>query len=312
MKRGTVALVENAVEPETLRWLAREPAVCVSQIPGTTFQYLGMNFRDPTLARREVRRAIALAIDRDALVTHLLGGTAEPASGLLSPAHWAFEGDVTRHRHHPAEARRLLDAAGFPDPDGDGPAMRLRLSYKTTTLDSRRRIAEALQAELAEVGIGLDIRSFEWGTFYDDIRRGDFQLYALAWVGVSDPDIYRSVLASDMTPPRGNNRGAYRNDEIDRLTQLGRTTLDPLERRRIYGDVQRLTAEDLPFVPLWWTDNVVVQDRRLCGFVPYPDGDLVSLRTAWWNDSPAPAENGRPSPCGCAAGAASRGEPPRE
>lgn len=296
LANGNLDFVENAIEPDNLGWLERHSRACIERIPGSTFQYLGMNFTDARLRDRRVRQAIALAIDRTALIDGLLNGIARAASGLLPPEHWAYEPGVRRWDHDPAAARRLLDEAGAIDADGDGPGVRFRLSYKTTTLDSRRRIGEALQAMLADVGIGLDVRSYEWATFYDDVRRGNFQLYSLAWVGASDPDFYFTILHSTMTPPRGNNRGGYADAEIDRLTLLGRRTLDAAARRPIYADVQRRAAEDLPFVPLWWTDNVVVRSRRLCGFSPRPDGSLVSLDTAWL----APADGAGAGPCGCA------------
>jgi peptide/nickel transport system substrate-binding protein len=300
LAKGNLDLVENAVEPDDLRWLERHSPTCVERVPGSTFQYLGLNFRDPILEDLRVRRAIAQAIDRTALVEHLLDGTARVASGLLAPEHWAYEGDVVRYPYDPAAARRLLDEAGYPDPDGPGPRMRLRLSYKTSTLDSRRRMGEALQAMLAAVGIGLDVRGYEWGTFYADIRRGDFELYSLAWVGITDPDFFFTLLHSTMTPPRGNNRGGYADRQIDRLTSLGRETSDLAERRRIYAEVQRLAARDLPFIPLWWTDNVVVRSRRLCGFVPRADGSLESLETAWIDPGKDP-DPSRPCRCGPAS-----------
>ncbi len=299
LDKGTIDFVENAVEPDNVRWLERRSRLCVERTPGTTFQYLGINFADPRLRDVRVRRAIALAIDRDDLVRHLLGGAARPATGLLAPEHWAYDGDVRVYRYDPAEAKRLLDEAGFPDPDGDGPAVRFRLSYKTSTLDSRRRVGEALQSMLAAVGIGLDVRSFEWATFYDDVRRGNFQLYSLAWVGVNDPDFFFGLLHSTMKPPLGNNRGAYANLEMDRLTAAGRETLDPKMRGAAYAAVQRLAAEDLPFIPLWWTDNVVVRSTRLCGFVPRVDGSLASFETAWLATPDAPVRGD--AVCGCRA-----------
>jgi peptide/nickel transport system substrate-binding protein len=298
LEKGTVDFVENAIEPDNVRWLEGRPRLCVERTPGTTFQYLGINFADPRLRDVRVRRAIALAIDREDLVHHLLGGDARPATGLLAPEHWAYDGDVHVYPHDPAAAKRLLDEAGFPDPDGDGPQVRFRLSYKTSSLDSRRRVGEALQSMLAAVGIGLDVRSFEWATFYDDVRRGNFQLYSLAWIGVNDPDFFYGLLHSTMRPPLGNNRGGYSNPEMDRLTEAGRDTLDPRARRGVYAAVQRLTAEDLPFIPLWWTDNVVVRNARLCGFVPRPDGSLASFATTWLA---LPNAASRADACGCAA-----------
>ncbi len=281
LKKGVLHFVQNDIEPDVVPWLQEKAGLEVLRYPGTSFQYLGMNLRDPRLQDRRVRQAIAVAIDREAIIRHLLKGLALPATGLLSPGHWAYEPDVQTHPHDPAKARALLDEAGYPDPDGSGPLPRFRLSYKTTTVDLRRRIAEAFQEQLAQVGIALDIRTYEWGTFYADIRKGNFHLYSLAWVGINDPDIYYSVFHSQMSPPQGNNRGFYAHPRIDALTEAGRRAMDIHERKRIYSKVQKLVAEDLPYIPLWWATNVVVKDKRVKGFVPYPNGDLFSFTQVW-------------------------------
>ncbi len=281
LKKGGLHFVQNGIEPDVVPWLQERAGLEVLRSPGTSFQYLGMNLRDPRLQDRRVRQAIALAIDRQAVIRYLLKGFALPATGLLPPSHWAYEPEVQTHPHDPFKARALLDKAGYPDPDGLGPLPRFRLSYKTTTVDLRRRIAEAFQEQLAQVGIALDIRTYEWGTFYADIRKGNFHLYSLAWVGINDPDIYYAVFHSRMTPPQGNNRGFYLHPRIDTLTEVGRRTLDRRERGRIYSEVQKLIAEDLPYIPLWWTTNVVVKDKRVKGFVPHPSGDLFSFTKVW-------------------------------
>ncbi len=282
LSKGTVNFVQNALEPDTLPWLSRRPNLEVLISPGTTFHYLGLNLRHPILRDLRVRRALAHAIDRAAIVHYLLGGNATLATGLLSPSHWAYEPEVRTYDHDPALAGRLLDEAGFPDPDGDGPKARFQLTYKTSTVELRRRIAEAFQFQLTAIGIKMTIRSFEWATFYSDIRRGNFELFSLAWVGVNDPDIYHTIFNSRMRPPRGNNRGAYASREMDKLTELGRATTDMEYRRTIYSRVQRLAARDLPYIPLWWEKNVVVKDRRIKGFRPRPDGDLIALKDAYF------------------------------
>ena len=274
---GTVHLVQNAVEPDLLPWLRGQPGLEIVVAPGTTFQYLGVSFRDPRLADRRVRQALAYGIDRDAIVHHLLRDTARAATGLLPPAHWAYTPDVRTYPHDPARARRLLEESGLGAPAAE--ELR-RFSYKTSTVELRRRIAEVFQADLARLAIGLDVRSYEWATFYDDVRRGNFELYALAWVGVRDPDVYFRIFHSSMRPPAGNNRGDYASPAMDALLERARHTLERAERRRLYAEVQRLAAEDLPVVPLWWADNVVVKARALVGFTPAPDGDLRSLARA--------------------------------
>ncbi|TMA80996.1 MAG: ABC transporter substrate-binding protein, partial [Deltaproteobacteria bacterium] len=162
----------------------------------------------------------------------------------------------------------------------DALAAARRFSYKTSTVELRRRIAEVFQDELGTIGLLVDVRSYEWATFYADVRRGDFQLYSLAWVGVADPDVYYRIFHSSMQPPVGTNRGAYANPAMDALLEAARATTDRDERRRLYAEVQRLAADDLPVIPLWWADNVLVKSRRLVGFVPSPDGGLRSLATA--------------------------------
>jgi peptide/nickel transport system substrate-binding protein len=180
--------------------------------------------------------------------------------------------------HDPERAKRLLDKAGFPDPDGDGPGTRFKLSFKTTNIDLRRRIAEAFKEQLLVVGIELEIRSYEWATFYSDVRKGNFHLFSLAWVGIMEPDIYFQIFHSRSIPPDGDNRGRYSNPTVDRLLERGRRSVDSKERRAIYSQVQKIVARDLPYIPLWWAKNVIVQRDGLRGFVPYADGDLISLK----------------------------------
>ncbi len=274
---GTVHLVQNALEPDLLPWLAGRDDLAVEVSPGTTFQYLGMNLRDPRLADPRVRRALAYGLDREAIIHGMLRDTAHAASGLLAPAHWAYAGDVARYPYDRARAAALLAESGL---GADAVAGLRRLSYKTSTVELRRRIAEAVQAQLGALALIVDVRSYEWATFYADVRRGDFQLYSLAWVGVGDPDVYYRIFHSRMAPPDGSNRAGYANPAMDALLEAARTTLDRAERRRLYAEVQRLAARDLPIIPLWWADNVVVRNRRLVGFVPAPDGDLRSLASA--------------------------------
>lgn len=277
-KKGTIGFLQNDIEPDMLPWLRRNTDASVEAHQGTTFQYIGMNLSHPILKHQKVRQALAHAIDRESIIRHLLKDLGTPASGLLSPLHWAYEESIRRWSYDPEKAKRLLDEAGFSDPDGDGPLPRFKLSFKTTNLDLRRRIAEALKEQLRKVGIELEIRTYEWGTFYGDIKRGNFHLYSLAWVGILDPDIYYQIFHTASAPPDGDNRGRYSNREVDHLLEQGRRTLDARQRRVIYHRVQELLAEDLPYIPLWWTKNVVVKRPSLRGFVPYPDGNLISLK----------------------------------
>ena len=273
LQKGTIDVVQNAIPPEVLPLLKASGRFRIVTTPSTTYTYLGMNLLDPRLSDIRVRRAIAMAIDRQAIIRTLLGGLAEPATGLLPPAHWAYESDVTRYGYDPVRARKLLDDAGVLDPDGAGPQPRLRLNFDTSQNEQARRIAEVIQQQLAQIGLDLTIRSHEWGAFYADIKVGRFQLYTLSWVGVVDPDLYYEVFHSSSRPPNGSNRDGYANPVVDRLLERGRRTTDLAERRTVYREVQRIVADDLPYVSLWYPRNVVVLSERVQKFEPSPSGD---------------------------------------
>ena len=285
-KKGTIQLLQNDIEPDTLPWLEKNTDAIVDTKPGTTFQYIGINLTHPILKRREVRQALAHSIDRDGIIRHILKDQATAANGLLSPLNWAHDDSVPHWPFDPAKAKRLLDQAGYPDPDGEGPRPRFKLSFKTTNIDLRRRIAETLKEQLSRVGIELEVRSYEWGTFYSDIKKGNFHLYSLAWVGIADPDVYYNIFHSSSLPPNGDNRGGYNNPSIDNLLEWGRREADPGRRKGLYHQVQQIIHEDLPYIPLWWVKNVVVRKPEIVGFTPSPDGDLFSLRRTSLRQAP--------------------------
>lgn len=273
LAEGICDLAENNIEPEVLPYLISVPALEVNESAGTTYQYLGLNFRNPLLRDVRIRRAIAYAIDRKAIAASYLRGTARVASGMLAPENWAYDGKVAIYDYDPERARRLLEEAGF---HADAGGRRdIRFVYKTTPEGGR--LAETIQAMLRQVGIDVEIRSNEWATFYGDIQKGNFDLMSSRWIGINDPNHYYLVFDSSMTPPRGLNRGAYSNREMDSLLEQGATTIDPEQRRRIYARVQEIAAEDLPYISLWWIQNVVVMNRAVRNFTPYPNGSLRSL-----------------------------------
>ena len=280
---GSADLVPNSVRLDLVAQVAARPRVQVQTIHGAILTFLMMNNDDPVLSDRRVRQAIALALDRPAIIAAKLGGLAVPATGLLSPQHWAYSGDVPRYDHDPARARQLLDEAGLRDPDGDGPAPRLRLVYKTSADAFRVAIARVIAAQLAEVGIAVEILSFEFATFFADVKRGAYQLASMQTTDITEPDFYFMYFHSSWIPsaPRfeGFNRWRYRSAVVDRLTAEGRQELDRDRRRQIYAEVQRQVAEDVPIVPLWHEDNVVLSSADVRGYTLTPNARLTGLRS---------------------------------
>jgi peptide/nickel transport system substrate-binding protein len=257
--------------------LERDPNLAVLSPPGTVMQYMGFNLRDPILKDVRVRQAIAYAIDRGPLIHYLWRDYARPANSVLPPESWAYDGNTTAYNHDPERARQLLDEAGYPAHDG----VRFHLTIKTSTEESSRLMAAIFQQQLREVGIALDIRSFESATFFADVTRGEFQVYSLRWIGGNqDPDIFDLVFNSSRFPPNGANRGFYSNPRVDELIGQARRELDLDKRKQLYAEVQQILARDLPYVNLWYFDNVLVYSKRVHGIVMNPSGNYDFLKTA--------------------------------
>jgi peptide/nickel transport system substrate-binding protein len=207
----------------------------------------------------------------------LLRDFARPAASVLPPESWAYDPRVESYPHNPEAARRLLDAAGYPASNG----VRFHLTMKTSTEESSRAMAAVFQQQLREVGIILDIRSFEFATFFSDVTHGEFQVYSLRWVGGNeDPDIFEYAFHSARIIPNGANRQFYTNPRIDRLIDYARSETDQNARKRDYAQVQEILAEDLPYVDLWYFDNVMVYSKRVRNLQLNPSGNYDFLTTA--------------------------------
>ena len=280
LRKGTTDLVVNDLPPDIVYQLDKSGAFTIQRSAGLDLFYLGFNMRDGVLRDVRVRHAIGYAANRDAIIQYLRRGLGRPASGLIPDLAWAFEPDVHRFTYDPGRAGRLLEDAGYRDPDGPGPRPRLRLSLKISNSEETRIQAAAIQQDLRSVGIDLDIRSYEFATFYADVLKGNFQIFALQWVGgaMVDPDMLRRVFHSSELPPSGFNRGLYQNEEVDRVLELATTSLDEADRKRYYSRAQQIIALEAPYIPIWNRTNVVVAQRSLDGLHIGPLGDFTALR----------------------------------
>jgi len=281
---GSADLTQNGIRIDLVDDLAEHPRVEMAKGPSAKLTYIMMNNRDPALRDVRVRQAIAYALDRERALRAKVDGRAVLATGLLPPGHWAYNGAVERYRHDPDRARALLDEAGYRDPDGPGGRPRLRLSYKTSSDQFRVALARVWAAQLAEVGIAVDVQSFEFQTVFTDYKKGTYQLGSMQTGTISEPDWLYAYFNSERIPtaaePNLLNRWRYSNPRVDELTEGGRRAVD-LERRRVYyGEVQAIIARDVPIIPLWHEHNVAVMNVAMAGFELFPSSSLWGLLTA--------------------------------
>jgi peptide/nickel transport system substrate-binding protein len=277
LRAGSVNFEVNQIPFDAVTQYKRLSDYRVMEKPGSVYQYICFNLHDPVLRNKAVRQAIAAAIDRRRLVRDQLQGYGVPTETMFGEGHWARAEGLPQHPYDPQKAKQLLDSAGYHDPDGDGPKTRLTLSYRTSTDAEAVQRAEMIQEMLKEVGIELKIQSNEFGTFYEAIGKGNFQMFSLSRNGISDPDFYYTIFHSKNMPPEGQNRGFYSNPEVDRLIEEGRSTFDRAKRKESYDKIQRIVAEDLPYLSLYHQINAAVMKKNIDGFVMYPAGFWLSV-----------------------------------
>lgn len=278
LQKGSADVAVNALTPDMIYALKRNSSLAVEDGPGTRLNYIVFNVRDSLLKDARVRQAIALAINRPLIIHSLYRDQARVAESLLPPQHWAWNGDTDKHAYDPAKANALLDSAGYQR-GADG--IRFHLGMKTSTDETVRLLSVIVQQQLAQIGIALDLRSYEFATFYSDLTKGAFQMAPSRWIGGNEqPDIFHYAYSQASFPPHGSNRGFYANPALDALLDDATATSDQARQRADYAKVQQIVARDLPSINLWYLDTIVIHSRRLGNVHTSPSGNFEFLRDA--------------------------------
>jgi peptide/nickel transport system substrate-binding protein len=153
----------------------------------------------------------------------------------------------------------------------------LKLVYKTSSDPFRIRIATIIQSQLKDIFIDVEIRSYDWGTFYGDIKNGKFQMYSLTWVGIKTPDVFRQVFHSSSLPPEGANRGRLNNKKIDQMIAAAEQEMDLQKQAGLYQVLQQELHQILPYVSLWYEDNIAFYRKNIQGYQVSHDGNYDGL-----------------------------------
>jgi peptide/nickel transport system substrate-binding protein len=270
LRKGSVDLAVNALAPDTIEVLRKIESLNVTRSAGTSYQYFAFNLADPVFRDMRVRQAIAHAIDRDSIIKYLWRNLAQPASGMLPPNNWAHFGGVTKYPYNPARSRELLRDAGQD---------KLSFTYRVNTDNATSlQTAAIFQQQLREVGVTMEIKGTEFATFFSDVIKGNFQAFSLRWIGANnDPDFFNYAFHSKSVPPNGANRGHYANARVDELIEFARREVDIEKRKEAYREIQQILAADLPYISLFFMDNVCVSNKRIEGIHLFPEGNLDFL-----------------------------------
>jgi len=177
-------------------------------------------------------------------------------------------------------AKKLLDEAGFRDPDGDGPQMRFPKPITFGLSGSSvagRQYSVVVQNQLKEVGIPVAIQTYEGTTLFDEMRNGNFQIAYSQWVGGNqDPIFYKDLFATSEIPTRtrpARNRSRYSNPELDKLLEEAVNTFDRQKARELYVKIQDIVSRDVPVFPWWYQSNIVIARKNVGNIKVDASGD---------------------------------------
>ena len=252
------------------------------------YNYIAWNNRHPFLADKRVRRALSMSVPIEPLIRDVYHNTARPMTGPFTPEEWAFNPSVQAIRFNPLEATRLLNEAGWRDTNGDGLLDRngkpFRLEMIILSGGVGAQFAQMLQAELAKIGIALEIDLTDGASGIDRVLAGNFQAAYLSWSLDPDPDPY-ALFHSTQFPPHGQNFIGYANAEVDRLLEQARRELDLEKRKQLYWRVHEILADDQPYTWVIQAASKWAVNRRVRGIEVSPGYGVFLWHPGeldWW------------------------------
>ncbi len=279
------------LEPERAAGVQNdERLVLYSYLPQVaTWDYIGFNLRRPHLKDPRVRRALVHALDRKAMAAQVFGGQVVLMDSGIPPNSWAVSQNIPHLEYNPTRANDLLHQAGYSrSADGmlgpDGQPLTLRLLFNTGN-PQREQIAQMVQRFLGDLGIAVEFVQLEFSLYVERLQTPpfDYDLYILGWRSSADPASSRDIWARDTIPTV--NCGAYENARVEELFDQAARTFDRAERKRLYGEVQRILAEDLPYIFLWSRKSIVGLRKRVRGVVESPLGPLYNAHALYLQDA---------------------------
>jgi peptide/nickel transport system substrate-binding protein len=277
--RVDIAPMPTSLQPDAVKRLEKDPNLQVKAFNGSNVVLLTINTASAPLDNVKVRQAIAHAIDRQTIINTLVGGYGKVAHSIIPEESWSYSPGQT-YSYDPATAKRLLDEAGFRDPDGDGPRFRftnpIRYGVSGSSI-AGRNYAVVVQNQLKEVGIDVQIQTFEGTTLFDEMRRGNFQIAYSQWVGGNqDPIFYKDLFATSEIPTEqrpSRNRSRYSNPELDKLVEEAVNTFDRQKARELYVRIQEIVSRDVPVFPWWYQSNIVIARKNVGNIKVDASGD---------------------------------------
>ena len=270
LQTGGVDIAPNPsnLPPDSIKSLQANPSLKVEQSPGSNIQYLVFNTQSGPLNNAKVRQAIGYAVDRQKIISELLSNQAKPADSILPSQSWAYN-TGRQYTYDPAKAKQLLAEAGYK-----GEPIVFKYGSGNSAVN---QYSQAIQSSLASAGLNIQIETLEVNTIRQQLAQGQFQMYTGIWIGGNQDPIFLRDLFSSTKIPGGSvsccNRSRYSNPQVDKLVEQAINSTDREQAKALYGQVWQIVSEELPLMPLWYPDNIVVANRRVGNIKISPSGD---------------------------------------
>jgi peptide/nickel transport system substrate-binding protein len=248
------------------------------------YSHVVWNMRNPLFSDRQVRQALTLAMDRQAIVETLWGEYGRVADSFIVQTVWAHDDSIEPWPHDPARARRMLAEAGWSDSDGDGVIDKDGLPYRFEILtnqgnDERLDAVVMIKEHLSRVGIEVEVRSMEWNAMTDRLYDHDFEAAISAW-GMPTTLNPRYAFHSE-SMDGAENFSSYSNPELDELIERFEGMADVEEAEPILHEMQQIVHRDLPMTYLWESQRILGTTQRLRDLNPNLLGTFWFLDQAW-------------------------------
>jgi dipeptide transport system substrate-binding protein len=236
-----------APNPADLEAMRKDDSIELLSQAGLNIGYMAMNAQKPPFDKPEVRKAIAMAIDRDAILKEVYQGAGQKAKNPIPPTMWSYDESTVDIEYNPEKAREMLKAAGVENLQTDLWWMPVQRPYNPNA----QRMGEMVQADLAKVGITATLVSYEWGEYRKRMQAGEHQMGFLGWTGDNgDPDNFLAVLlgCDKDGKPNGNNIPKWCDAKFQELIVKAAEITDNAERTKLYMEAQKIVAAQVPWM----------------------------------------------------------------
>ena len=260
--------------PADIDAIKADSSLKIDEQAGLNVGYLAYNTTIAPFDNPKVRKALNMAINKQAIVDAVFQGHAEPAKNPIPPTMWSYNNAIVDDAYDPEASKALLAEAGIKDLSMEIWAMPVQRPY----MPNARRTAELMQEDLSKVGVKVEIVSYEWGEYLSkSMETGRKGAVILGWTGDNgDPDNFLSVLLSCASAVEGGaNRAFWCNDEFSALLQKAKTTSDVAERTKAYEDAQVIFKDQAPWYTIAHSTQYVPMRSDVTGFVMSPLGDFT-------------------------------------